>query len=264
MACYSVGRENGDSYLQALYGEIDTDSCSHLETSGATCLRCGAFLPTLLSGKDSVIEVLEEEMEGDCVKVLTADKGILSDLKPYRCFPEEVKLKANDIYKQMVPKTYKQSCRKHMLIHVICEAYFLLGSPKDPRIIASYFGEDVRTASKAYNNCHYVYSGYRDSYSRADAIDYIPHYANRLGFQSKEIIEEIIESSQDIFYTFFEDLEDETPQFVTIGLLYYYCVQNGYTTVTMERACQASMLSEAIVTEYYKIILRLTQNESPS
>lgn len=231
----------------------DYKSCTHDEIIDAICLNCGVLVNSQLIYGDEESECVED-FDQNCIQNSSADRGVLVDLEEYSCFPIEVKIKANEIYKKMKSKTYKQSHRKYMLIHVVCEAYYLLNSPKDPRIICTYFDMKTTAALNAYNRCHCIYTGYQESYSKADAIDYIAHYCHRLGFESKTLIQEIIDESQDIFNTLFEDLEDESPQSVAIGLILYYCRTHGYESIQVETASKACLLSNNIILEHYRLI----------
>ena len=214
-------------------------SCTHeYKNTEGLCTRCGLLCQTF------------EETTGD-LKV--SSKSIRSDMENLPV-PEDIKSRAELIFLRLKAVTKRGNRRKQLVFFCIYEAYKEVGTPQDPKKIASVVGIKSSEMTKALSMFSEVQTGYKSKFIHVDPKDLLPGYAEQLTLP-KETIEELLKFAEEIINKD-PELKEKFPQKVASGILKYYLEING-ATLNMKEYAKIIQLSEVTINSMYKSIVKI-------
>jgi len=164
---------------------------------------------------------------------------------------EEIKVKANEIFKVLITKTPKIKKKKHSIFFCLYEACKELGIKKDSHILADIIGmpkDDIQGSLTTFSTTQ---TGYKSKIVKITATDLIPDYCNRIQFvveqanEAKDIAEIVFKNNP--------ELKEEMPRKMVAGILKYYMEINGIT-IDKNQFSQLMGFSEATLNTLSKKI----------
>lgn len=217
-----------------------TENCTH-DTLNAQnfCQECGIQIQKIYD---------ENKILGATLK--NNNKDIVKDLA--KCeIDEEIKHKANEIFKDLSLKIPKIKKKKQSIFFCLYEACKQLNIKKDSHILAGLVGMpvgDIQTALTAFSTTQ---TGYDTIITNTTAIDLIPDYCNRIKLSETQIAE-VKDIANAVFKNNIE-LKEEAPRKMVAGILRYYMDING---ITMDKSKFSKEMgfSEATLNMLYKKI----------
>lgn len=170
-------------------------------------------------------------------------RSILPDMKDIHV-PEDVKVRANEIYNKLAISTKRGTRRVQMIFFCIYMAYRELGHPQDPHQLSSVLGLTKSEVNKTFSMFSEVQTGYRPDTKEVNVVDLLPTLCRLIGFEKSEIDScvkvgiEIMEKES--------DLNESFPQKVAAGILQYYLTING-VQIDKKRYAQKIGLSQGMI-----------------
>lgn len=179
------------------------------------------------SGIFHEIETVKISTDNDDISRKIIDRSIMSDMIEMT-FPDEVKIKANNIHSKFNVSTKRGDRRKRMIFVCIYYAYKELNIPPDNINIARVIGIDPKTIGKAFSECAPPNTGYTPPYKSVKCVDYIPTYFHLTGLSDQNCNDAVLLGKEIIAKD--KSLKDEIPQIVATGILLYFMEINGVTS----------------------------------
>lgn len=170
------------------------------------------------------------------------DRGILPELAAYK-YSEEIKSKADEIYRKMTYKVCRGNVRIKKLFYCVYCAHLELGINTDPMKIGSDFGLDESAVQKTYSLFGALQTGYQPPTINMKPSDYLKDYCEAMGL-STEIQQDMIEWSKTILNKD-PSLLQESPKTVSTGIFKYYLYSIGIQPdpAEMTRITQRSVVT---------------------
>lgn len=205
---------------------ITLENCMHENiNSQYYCVDCGILI------RQFFVEDSKNFTSPHCnVKVPT--KNIVKDLVNLE-IEEDIKHKANEIFRELTNKTPKIKKRKQSLFFCLYEACKQLEIKKDSHILAKLVDLPIKDIPVALTAFSTTQTGYKTIITHTTAIDLIPEYCERLSkggyftFEQTQI-EDVKKMSETIFKND-PELKEEMPRKMVAGILKYYMCVNGIT-----------------------------------
>ncbi|MNK69375.1 hypothetical protein D3C87_887580 [compost metagenome] len=171
--------------------------------------------------------MLETELELESYDKIfwqKTDKSILTDLNAYP-LTEDVKLKAEEVYKSMILSTKRKKKRKIVIFYCIITAYKILNQVYDPKSVASIVGIENKDMSKALSLCSTAQTGYRSPNVEKRPQDFLAYYIEAIRLTPDSI--DIVKDIADTVTKNDPELLQFIPQTVAVGIIMYYMETYG-------------------------------------
>jgi len=199
--------------------------CSHdFIRHDGVCSSCGMVIQALYNTETGTIF-------SSVAQKVSADKGISPDMENID-IPEDVKARANNIFKSLDLPTHRGKRRKFLVFFCIYSAYMELGMAKDPRWLAGLVKINPNEITKAFSLFSEVQTGYRMPNVRINPLDLIREYCSRL--EDVQLNVEMVKKLGERVLTKSTELREKPlnlhemyPQKVTVGIIQYYMIING-------------------------------------
>lgn len=177
------------------------------------------------------------------------DPGIKPDMERIP-LPDDVKEKANEIYRRLKRQTHRGKKRKLLVFFCIFNAYAELKTPKDPRHLARLVGLSPHEVIRAFSQFPAVQTGYQVDNQPTSPIDLIPDYCSRLDAELnipmvEDLAREILSKSR--------ALQEKYPQKVAAGIIQYFMTING-VKYNKKQFAAAMGLSDATISSMFREI----------
>lgn len=196
------------------------DNCSHESINAQhCCIECGILIRQFFA-EDT------KNFTGSHCNIRTPTKNIVKDLVNLE-IEEDIKHKANEIFRELTNKTPKIKKKKQSLFFCLYEACKQLGIKKDSHILAKLVDlpiKDITTALTAFSTTQ---TGYKTIITKIMATDLIPDYCQRLNFDADQV-KDVKNMSETIFKND-PELKEEMPRKMVAGILKFYMYINGIT-----------------------------------
>ncbi len=189
------------------------ENCPHENINSQNyCEECGIYIQKYYDENKSIIII--SKMGKDIKKELI---GLEID--------EDIKVKANEIFKNLIRKMPKIKKKKQSIFFCLYEACKQLNVKKDSHVLADMIDMPIDHILSALTTFSTTQTGYETKIVKTTAIDLIPDYCNRVQFnmgqasEAKDITEIVFKNNP--------DLKEEMPRKMTAGILKYYMDING-------------------------------------
>jgi transcription initiation factor TFIIIB Brf1 subunit/transcription initiation factor TFIIB len=152
------------------------------------------------------------------------DRTILPDLDKIQ-ISDEIKYQAEKIFKQLGTGTRRGLKRKKLLFYCVYNAYKSLGILEDANTVADLVGIPYSEITKAFSLFSEGKTLYRAPITFRTPIDFIHKYYSEVGLGPEslrpllDIAEEVLELDP--------ELDENYPQVVAAGIIFYYLTING-------------------------------------
>lgn len=218
------------------------EKCQHeFLNSNGSCSTCGVV----------IVEFNQDDREYASSK--TSEKSILKEMENIP-LPEEIKIKAEEIFNKLNPQTKRGNRRKQLIFFCIHSAYLELGNPQDPKKIAQLVGIKNSKMTKSLSMYSQAQTGYKPPLIFVTPLDFIPQYCEML-----KLTEETTQDVKLFAETILQKdttLKQKFPQKIAAGILLYYLTINGIQINKKEYA-KVIQLSEVTINNIYKQIVSL-------
>jgi transcription initiation factor TFIIIB Brf1 subunit/transcription initiation factor TFIIB len=153
------------------------------------------------------------------------ERSIEEELSGYAQVHEEVRKKANEIYRRMNISNCRKNKRIRMLFYCCRCAYIELREEVNPEELAKIFGLKLGDATKAMNEFSPSVTGYNPPLKRTTCLDYIPRFCGKLGYDD-ETSKKVIALAKEVMKIDVK-LKAKSPQTVASGIILYFFTING-------------------------------------
>jgi hypothetical protein len=194
---------------------MSLESCNHENINAQNnCEECGIYIQKYFDENKNLTATVK------------TSKDIKKELATLE-LDEEIKVKANEIFKVLINKTPKIKKKKQSVFFCLYEACKELGIKKDSHILADIIGmpkDDIQSSLTTFSTTQ---TGYKSKIVKITATDLIPDYCNRIQFvveqanEAKDIAEIVFKNNP--------ELKEEMPRKMVAGILKYYMEINGIT-----------------------------------
>lgn len=208
------------------------ENCSHASIDVDTCLDCGLTFDLLYNQNVYSLNHTPQRIQ---------EKSIIKELKLIN-IPENVKLRANEIFQVMVTTTKKGKKRHQLIFYCVYNAYKEMGITVEPVAIASMFGLKKNSISKAITS--FSNSGYEPPNIVVSPVSLIAEYCERIPNLNSECIPEIEEFAREILQKA-PELSQAYPQKIAAAIIQFYLELGGQV---VDKKKFSSLLSVSDVT----------------
>lgn len=165
--------------------------------------------------------------------------------------PEPIRDRARELFHLLKKGIRRGKKRKQLIFYSIFNAYLEVGQEKDPNEIADMSGIKYSDMAKAFSIFSETQTGYRPSSVHVSPLNLIRNYARNLGIGDESIYEIVLLGKRIIEKD--SSLNNQSPQKVATGILYYYLTIHGYQ-VDRSKFTEIVHLSDVTVTNSYNQI----------
>ncbi|AYV86157.1 MAG: TFIIB transcription initiation factor [Solumvirus sp.] len=169
-------------------------------------------------------------------------KSILPDMVNMK-FPEDIKIKANNIYLAMTKPTRRSEKRKMMIFYCIYNAYKEIGIPEDPRNIASTIGIKPTLITKATSLFSNSQTGYEPPNKFHRPNEYLSKICEELGISEQRLPE--IDDLTNRVLDNDPGLLEEKPQKLAAAIINYWLACSG---ITLDKETKMKSAKQSIAT----------------
>lgn len=181
-------------------------------------------------------------------------KSIYTDLTKLD-FPEDVKLAADQIYKELCTRIHRQKRRKQLLAFCVISAHVKLFSMYDPIDIGTKFGLTKKDINESFTIFGEIQTGFHIDSIIIDPSWLIYTYGIKLNF-SESLINEMYNYAIS-FLDIHTQLREESPRNVAAGIIKYYIITRGYKMNTDSSISNVASISDATMNSMYNKIRKL-------
>ncbi len=181
-----------------------------------------------------------------------ADKTILNDLSKYPIFSDDIKLRANSIYKQMNQNTKRAKTRKLLLFFCVYNAYKELGIDVTPADLGEIFGLNSGHLQKSQSLFSHIQTGYKSVSHSLDVSHYIKDYCSKIGMD--DYIDDILQLSVNIMAKDKYLSHSSAIPVAAAGMIKYYMFITGIELEDKTLLAKVSRRSETTIELMFKKI----------
>ena len=232
-----------DFASSCVHEDIDVDGC---------CKLCGLSCNRLIYGPKSNAKVFTNSHS----LVKRAERSIAADLAKID-ITEQIKQRTELIWNLLDDGTSRGNRRIMKIFYCVYHAHREEGVIELQSVVAKKVGLDSKDINKALSAFSGSKTGYRPTSKKLSPIDYIPAFCRALKFP-EEVQASIIKLAQSIIQKE-PALEENTPQKIAGGIVYYYMVVSGLKSVnnvpiTIQDISELASLSDATIKNTFQEI----------
>ena len=183
---------------------------------------------------------------------LKVKKSIIQELQNI-AIPQNVMLKANNIFISQNLSLRKGQKLPHLLFYCVYNAYRQLGEPKVPKKIATLVGLSPNEISRALSMFNKINTGEQDlgESNFSSFVNFIPCYCEDLGINMETVLE--IQKFGRELLEICPDLDEKFPQNISAAVILYWMTIHGVNINRKDFQAKVD-LSDVTISNAFKLI----------
>ncbi len=183
------------------------------------------------------------------------NRNILTDLQAYD-FSDDIKFRANFIYKKMNHATHRAKKRILLLFFCVYNAYKELEIKVLPSDLGKKFNLTHGQMQKTISMFSPLETGYKPITRKLSILDYIPIYSDKLGMTT-EITNNMMLLAENFMQK--NKLDGMVPQTTAAGFIKMYLIDNGIELEDKTLLSSVTDRSETTVESMYKKLCEMNK-----